>query len=93
MTPQQLHGIALVRKRIDEIDNTVLDLLKERLDCARTIGKLKDESKRAKWDPQRELEIYERLRKNNADVFPPAALYSIFHETTQIGRASCRERV
>ena len=39
MTPQQLHGIALVRKRIDEIDNTVLDLLKERLDCARTIGK------------------------------------------------------
>ena len=45
---RSLHGIALVRKRIDEIDNTVLDLLKERLDCARTIGKLKDESKRAK---------------------------------------------
>ena len=57
MTPQQLHGIALVRKRIDEIDNTVLDLLKERLDCARTIGKLKDENKRAKWDPQRKLKI------------------------------------
>ena len=81
MTPQQLHGIALVRKRIDEIDNTVLDLLKERLDCARTIGKLKDESKRAKWDPQRELEIYEQLHKNNADV------------SSKIGRASCRERV
>ena len=91
MTPQQLHGIALVRKRIDEIDNTVLDLLKERLDCARTIGKLKDESKRAKWDPQRELEIYERLRKNNADVFPPAALYSIFHEIITTCRLSQRK--
>ena len=55
-------SIPQVRQRIDQIDDTILELLKERLDCARTIGLLKDETSRAKWDPQRELEIYERLK-------------------------------
>ena len=87
----QQNSIADVRKRIDEIDDTLLALLKERLECARTIGKLKDETKRAKWDPQRELEIYERLRKNNADIFPPQALYSIFHEIITTCRLSQRK--
>ena len=73
-------NIPQVRERIDQIDDTILELLKERLHCAKTIGQLKNETNRAKWDPQRELEIYERLRKYNQDIFPYKALRSIFHE-------------
>jgi chorismate mutase/prephenate dehydratase len=51
-TPKQ--GIEKVRSRIDHIDSQIVNLLKERLDLAKEIGRLKDEGKRAKWDPQRE---------------------------------------
>ena len=86
-------SIHQVRQRIDQIDDTILELLKERLDCARTIGLLKDETSRAKWDPQRELEIYERLKANNNDVFPYKALRSIFHEIITTCRLSQRKAI
>ncbi len=77
-----------IRQRIDEIDDTILGLLKERLACAKTIGKLKDETSRAKWDPQREREIYQRLLKDNQGIFPEMALRSIFHEIITTCRLS-----
>ena len=83
--------IPQVRSRIDQIDDTILELLKERLECAKSIGLLKNETNRAKWDPQRELEIFERLRRNNNDVFPYKALHSIFHEIITTCRLSQRK--
>jgi len=80
--------IPQVRDRIDEIDDTILVLLKERLDCAKNIGRLKNETKRAKWDPKREREIYERLLLDNQKVFPERALRSIFHEIITTCRLS-----
>ncbi|MBL4902366.1 prephenate dehydratase [Desulfocapsa sp. AH-315-G09] len=77
-----------VRDGIDKIDNTIVELLKERLSLAKTIGKLKNESKRAKWDPLRERQIYERLTKLNDGVFPKDALHSIFHEIITTCRLS-----
>jgi len=81
-------SIVQVRNRIDEIDTTILNLLKERLACAKTIGQLKDETNRAKWDPKRELEIYTRLLQENKGVFPEQALRSIFHEIITTCRLS-----
>ncbi|MCI5147837.1 MAG: hypothetical protein D3916_00205, partial [Candidatus Electrothrix sp. MAN1_4] len=66
--------ISQVRQRIDEIDNTILSLLQERLDCAHKIGVLKKESSRSTWDPRREREIYERLLTDNKEKFPDKAL-------------------
>jgi len=80
--------IIQVRNRIDEIDSNILSLLKERLACAKTIGQLKDETNRAKWDPKRELEIYTRLMQENQGVFPEEALRSIFHEIITTCRLS-----
>jgi chorismate mutase/prephenate dehydratase len=77
-----------VRDGIDKIDNTILDLLKERLSLAKSIGKLKDDSKRAKWDPLRERQIYDRLTELNKGVFPDEALRSIFHEIITTCRLS-----
>ncbi|MDH4317340.1 MAG: prephenate dehydratase [Desulfobulbaceae bacterium] len=77
-----------VRSRIDEIDSNILELLKERIDCALTIGRLKDESSKAKWDPLRERQIYERLLKENNEKFPEDALRSIYHEIITTCRLS-----
>ena len=82
------NSIPEVRKRIDDIDDTILKLLKERLDCALAIGKLKSETRRAKWDPQRERQIYKRLLADNKGKFPEKALRSIFHEIITTCRLS-----
>lgn len=91
MTSKKNPEISKVRSRIDEIDNTILDLIKERLGHAKEIGKLKDEGNRAKWDPYRERQIYERLMSNNEKVFPEDALRSIFHEIITTCRLSQRK--
>lgn len=91
MTSQKKQQIVQVRSRIDEIDNTILDLLKERLGHAKDIGRLKDEGNRAKWDPLRERQIYERLLSNNEKIFPEDALRSIFHEIITTCRLSQRK--
>jgi chorismate mutase/prephenate dehydratase len=82
-----------VRDRIDAIDNQILELLKDRLSCAKTIGQLKDETSRAKWDPLREREIYERLLKDNNKIFPEKSLHSIFHEIITTCRLSQKKAV
>ncbi len=81
-------NISEVRTKIDAIDNQVLDLLKQRISLAKNIGKLKDDTNRAKWDPQREREIFTRLLKDNANVFPESALRSVFHEIITTCRLS-----
>lgn len=91
MTSTTKPDILAVRSRIDEIDNTILNLLKERLGHAKEIGKLKDESNRAKWDPFRERQIYERLFAQNEAIFPEDALRSIFHEIITTCRLSQRK--
>ncbi|MEJ2135549.1 MAG: prephenate dehydratase [Desulfofustis sp.] len=80
--------IRAIRDRIDAIDDNILDLLKERIQCAMDIGKLKDATKRAKWDPLRERQIYERLLTDNKGLFPEKALRSIFHEIITTCRLS-----
>lgn len=80
--------IKTIREKIDSIDDHILDLLKQRIQCAIDIGKLKDKTKRAKWDPLRERQIYERLLADNKELFPERALRSIFHEIITTCRLS-----
>ena len=80
--------IITIREKIDAIDDNILDLLKQRIQCAIDIGKLKDKTKRAKWDPLRERQIYQRLLADNKEFFPERALRSIFHEIITTCRLS-----
>ena len=80
-----------VRNNIDNIDDTILSLLKERLACAKRIGQIKELKNKAKWDPLRERQIFERLQNNNAGFFPEASLTSIFHEIISTCRASQKQ--
>jgi chorismate mutase/prephenate dehydratase len=88
MNSEEKKAISSVRNNIDSIDNQILTLLKERLHCAKEIGRLKVTEKRAKWDPLRERQIYDRLLSNNKETFPRDALKSIFHEIITTCRLS-----
>lgn len=77
-----------VRDQIDSIDNSILSLLKERLNCAAQIGRIKSKKNKAKWDPLRERQIYDRLLADNDKLFPEQSLQAIFHEIITTCRLS-----
>ncbi len=90
MAEEQKADILRVRKNIDSIDSKIVSMLKERIGYAKDIGRLKDEGNRAKWDPLRERQIYERLLQENDNIFPEDALRMIFHEIITTCRLSQR---
>ncbi|MBD3161986.1 MAG: 3-deoxy-7-phosphoheptulonate synthase, partial [Candidatus Eisenbacteria bacterium] len=63
-------GIEEDRKRIDEIDGRILDLLRGRLEAARRIGKEKRAEGIPFYDPVRERAIIERIVGKAGDRFP-----------------------
>lgn len=93
MTNEQKAQTISIRNNIDAIDNEILSLLKKRLGYAKEIGKLKDDGRRAKWDPERERQIYERLLNSNEKIFPEDALRSIFHEIITTCRLSQQKAI
>ncbi|MBW1637336.1 MAG: prephenate dehydratase [Deltaproteobacteria bacterium] len=93
MEKERENQILSVRDRIDDIDDQILSMLNERLHCAKEIGRLKSVEKRAKWDPLRERQIYDRLLEKNQGIFPKDALKSIFHEVITTCRLSQKNTV
>ena len=59
--------LELMRKKIDEIDDKLLVLFKERLEVSKKIGLLKKKNKIEIFDPQREQEIIDSYTKNISD--------------------------
>ena len=56
--------LELMRKKIDEIDDKLLALFKERLEVSKKIGLLKKKYKMEIFDPQREQEIIAGCTQN-----------------------------
>jgi len=74
-------AIARVREQIDSLDDRILELLNQRAACNAEIGRLKAEANAATpFVPARELEIFERLERENTGPFPTRAIRSVFRE-------------
>ena len=56
--------LELMRKKIDEIDDKLLALFKERLEVSKKIGLLKKKYKMEIFDPQREQKIIDGCTQN-----------------------------
>ena len=56
--------LELMRKKIDEIDDKLLVLFKERLEVSKKIGLLKKKHNIKIFDPQREQEIIDGCTQN-----------------------------
>jgi len=70
--------IADWRKRIDEIDARLAELLCERSRCVIEIGKIKRRQNLTVYDPDREKEILSRVTKNNRGPLENEALKRLF---------------
>jgi chorismate mutase-like protein len=66
------------RRRIDEIDRKLLELLNERSRCAIEIGKIKRAQNVRVYDPEREREILRRLKAENQGPLDEESLQRLF---------------
>jgi chorismate mutase/prephenate dehydratase len=74
------------RKKIDSLDAKIIGLLGQRAGCAAEIGKIKSQSGKPVFDPQREAEVVERLKKLNKRL-PEKSVEAIYREVFSAARA------
>lgn len=72
--------IGELRKKIDTIDDSLLELLNKRAELVKEVGKVKTKGKSEFYVPNREKEIYDRLTKNNKGPFSNESIRAIFRE-------------
>lgn len=75
-----------LRIKIDTIDNSLIDILNERMSIIREVGEFKRSSKTAIYRPEREKSIIDRLYKSHKGILTRAAIEAIFLEIFAISR-------
>ena len=72
--------LAELRKKINGIDKKIISLLNDRAGFAKYIGKIKKEAGTSIYTPEREVEIYENIIKENKGPLPNKALFAVYRE-------------
>lgn len=78
------------RRRIDEIDCKLVELLNERSRCALEIGKLKQAQNIPLYQPEREKEVLENAEHENAGPLTDAAIRRLFERIIDEARSAER---
>src|SRR5437016_262551 len=79
------------RRRIDEIDKKLVELLNERSRCALEIGKLKQAANIPLYQPERENEVLANAENNNSGPLTDAAIRRLFERIIDEARAAERD--
>ncbi len=66
------------RRKIDEIDTKLVELLNERSKCAIQIGRIKHDLDMRVYDPDREREILRRVKEVNPGPLDDEGLQRLF---------------
>ena len=72
--------LARLRRRIDLQDKEIVDLVNKRARIVKEIGKLKRTASCPIYDPNREQEVYQKIRRHNRGPLPDQALEAIYRE-------------
>mgnify|MGYP003562796624 CR=1 FL=1 len=83
---QEILTLEDLRKEIDQLDNQLLEILNQRMEVVRRVGKLKRSNNSVIYRPEREKSIIERLDKRNKGLLNKAAIEAIFLEIFAISR-------
>ena len=75
------------RRRIDEIDRKLVELLNERSRCALELGKLKQEEHLPLYQPDREKEVLQNAEAANPGPLSDAAIRRLFERIIDEARA------
>jgi chorismate mutase-like protein len=85
--------IADWRKKIDELDQRLVELLNERARAAKEIGSLKRNTQMPIYEPERERTIFENVRQKNPGPLPDRDLVQIFERIIDVMRKIQHEQI
>ncbi len=85
--------IADWRKKIDDLDRRLVQLLNERAQCAHEIGKLKRNSGMPIYEPDREKIIFENIKRQNSGPLSEVQLRIVFERLVDVMRQIQREEM
>ncbi len=75
-----MNELERLRKKIDALDEKIIDLLNRRARTARRIGKLKSRGGERVYVPEREREIYRKIVRSNRGPLSGEALKAVYRE-------------
>jgi chorismate mutase len=78
--------IADWRNKIDELDEQIVRLISQRAEAARAIGELKSAFALPVYEPKREQQVFERVRRVNPGPLPDAELLHIYERIIDVMR-------
>ena len=74
------------RKRIDELDEKLVELLNQRSRCASEIGRLKRKTGEPVYQPERERQVLEQVQQGNGGPLSNEQLRRIFERIVDEAR-------
>lgn len=81
------------RRKIDEIDRKLVELINQRAEAARAIGRLKRNTKMPIYEPEREKIIFENVRRLNRGPLEDKDLIRIYERLIDIMRNIQKEEI
>ena len=77
-----------VRQEIDQLDTDLIQMLNQRVNLAKEIGRLKDDDHKPFFIPERERQIHEKLAAAATENLGPNQLQAIFREIISAARSA-----
>lgn len=81
------------RKKIDDLDRSLVKLLNERAECAHEIGKLKRDSAMPIYEPDREKIIYTNIARQNSGPLSDMQLRQVYERLIDVMRQIQRDEM
>ena len=81
------------RKKIDELDGKLVELLSQRAQAAHEIGKLKRDAGMAIYEPDREQSVFSHVKNVNRGPLPDQDLIRIYERIMDIMRQIQKEEI
>ena len=79
--------------KIDEVDLQLVQLINQRAQCAREIGKLKRDSAMPVYEPDREKIIFHNIARANAGPLSDVQLRQVYERLVDVMRQLQREEM
>jgi chorismate mutase len=74
------------RKKIDEIDEQIVELISQRAVAARAIGELKRTSDLPVFEPQREQAVFDHVRSSNKGPLAEVEMLHVYERIMDVMR-------
>jgi chorismate mutase len=81
------------RRKIDELDRKLVELLNQRAQAAHEIGRLKRDAGMPIYEPEREQAVFDNARRANRGPLPDHDLLNIYERIMDIMRQIQREEI